>query len=247
MFFVFCFYFDTDGKVFAKMVFASIAQHNVHQQPIMQVLLMITLMVFNGLNHKSEKYNLLMVTMEFELYKIVLLHHKTLRDLIISKIMYYIQILNGIQLNFILFQRNINYNSKVLQEKETMQSIHVMIIKLSWIVFDNEEKAKKLSMQVPRNMNLTDLNDINIGNSPDMMHDTSSNSGINNIVGVVTESHPPILIHPAPSETQTLKGYTLGDNKAESYLITGVTGALLNSNQSATDIGLDSDAIDHYK
>ena len=53
--------------------------------------------------------------------------------------------------------------------------------------------------------------------SPDMMHDTNTNSGINmyNISGVETESQAPILIHPVPSETQTLKGYIPGENKAE--------------------------------
>ena len=52
-------------------------------------------------------------------------------------------------------------------------------------------------------MNVTDLNDINIGNSPDMMHDTSNNDGINNIAGFETESLPPILIHPVPSTRNT--------------------------------------------
>ena len=92
-------------------------------------------------------------------------------------------------------------------------------------------------MPVPPNVNLTDLNDINIGNSPDMMNGINNNGGINNIAGAEAESRPPIMIHPVPSETQTPKGYNPRENKAQSYLITGVTGALLNSNQIATDVG----------
>ena len=42
------------------------------------------------------------------------------------------------------------------------------------------------------------------------MHDTSNNDEINDIARVETESQPPILI-----------GYIPGENKAESYLITG--------------------------
>ena len=49
------------------MMLVLIAQHNVHGQPIIQILLMIGLMAFNGFGHKSEKHNLLMVIMQFEL------------------------------------------------------------------------------------------------------------------------------------------------------------------------------------
>ena len=84
-FFVFCFYFNTDGKFFSKMVLVLIAQHNVHQQAIIQVLSTISVILFNSFNHKGEKYNLLMVTMQFEMSKIVLLHHKILHNLINRK------------------------------------------------------------------------------------------------------------------------------------------------------------------
>ena len=124
MFFVFCCHLNTHVEFFSKMVLVLIAQHNVHRQPIIQLLLMIGLMAFSGFSHNSEKLNLLMVIMEFELSKIVLLQHKIVHNLINSIIVYYIQILNAIiQLNFIFFKRNINYNSKILQEKETMQCV----------------------------------------------------------------------------------------------------------------------------
>ena len=239
-FLLFVFFFNIDEEFFCKMVLALTAQHNVHRQPIIQVLTMIILMIFDGFNHKGEKYNLLilMVTMEFELSKIMLLHHKILHSLINSKIFHYIQISNAIiQLNFILFKRNINYHSKIVQHKETVQSMRVMIIKFSGIVFHMKKKRRKKKEHVKGhcqyiNVNQSALNDINIGCSPDMIHDSSSNSGISNIAGVETESQPPVLIHPVSNEAQTFK-----ENEAKSYLITGVSGAFLNSNQIAIDIG----------
>ena len=111
-----------------------------------------------------------------------------------------------------------------------MQSIHSMIIKLVKLFLTLKKKTKKekrmhessLPMSVPTNVNPKDLNDINIGISPDMMHDTNTNSGINNIAGVEAEAQPPILIciHPVPSETQTLQGYNPGENQAQPYVIT---------------------------
>ena len=119
----------------------------------MHIIQVFVMMILLGFEEKDEKYDLLIVIVEF--CEIVLLQHKIQHNLINYEIrIYSVHIVTYVsKLNWIVFKENVNYDLKVLKVHNNVQLLHIITTEFGMILKTKRKKSQNNDFLFFKHMN----------------------------------------------------------------------------------------------